>query len=1601
MLGQTPVVGPNPGPVDTPSTDAQTAKAETSTLPAAATATVPPVDSPAPAAAVPSNIVDAVAKVLEQADPAKAAAIVPVAGPQSVPKVDGKSSSVVADRPAPPKATDSFRGASRAVLAANLISQATKDAKGAVLKPRAALAHLTGIILEDDGHLPVAIQHGAVKLAATMDSIQTQLDTYRPMIEQLVYWENLVVAIYLSTAIFMTWFVGFLGMGIGWVIVILGMVGGAYRRHQKRLKRKIQNEVARQLGLKKLETDAESVEWLNLFLSKFWLQFEPGLSAGIKASIDGVLEASKPAFLDDLSLTTFTLGSQAPRIESIRSNPATNDDEMTMEWDLGFVPIDEDRLSKVQLERGDVRQSKIELTARVGKGVASIPLPVLVTDLELKGTMRIKLKFISGFPFIKTIDLQFREKPLVDFTIRPLKGMDLMDTPGLNSFLQDTIDWHLNANLVENKIPIDLEAIMGVAGAGDRAVGVLRITLHEAKNLKNLELTGKSDPYARVFISGRQVYKSKTIDNSLDPSWEETAYIVINKSTLMDKADELKFEVMDFNNMAKDKSMGVTSTLRLSRWVKLLDSHTAPTENPEEEPLSKDEHDSLLNDWGSPFNVDDAGDVWKKLLVDGTNKPAGGDIRLRMAYLPIADPTPTTPLPDSPAGVLEITVHQAKELAASKHASPECAIFQGGQEVFRTLQKKRTNNPVWEAPFTMFVTDFAEAQFKFVVYNAGNSVGEAMVTPKDVLGKENNDWFDLNPSGRVRLTFKFTPVDLDNTTTDKAKVVRKEPVGLIRLHVKGAKGLANVEKFGKSDPYVKVGLSGRTFATTHVKENTLDPEWNEIYYAVCYNSKEKVSLDCYDWNKMYKDRRLGRVEMRINELVEMPKDDEEEVGAGSPTEGRLARLEKDGLKVVKNGLQSDVWAPLYMYKTDSDPSAEEGGSADAGAPQRDRTVRRFMSKDVLKQKGHMHFEIAFFPVVKGKVIHAEKVKEKKEVEVKVEGEVKEGEIVKETEETAIVEVKREPRDILKEHRGYFIFYGIPAQQSVNIAFVKASGILRLRIHAARDLTRLGNVYAEALMNNEPFFATKIKQKTATPSWEEAIDKFVPTLASQNITLQIKLQKDNDSKPTEDTVLAKWSGDVVALIGKHSEWVPLVGANKDATIATAGEVKLSVGFAPVALDLDEAETGNNMGELHCDILEANNLEGVDQGGLSDPYCVANLNGVRLYKTKTLKKTLNPVWKESFATPVKSRLRSTLEIEVRDWNQLSKDVTLGTVTVQLGRLVPNEVYTEDFTLQGAPKGTLKLRLFFDPKVVDGKVAENDAASRLGGDEGGVGKMFKGVGGTAVGLVSGVGKAVVGAGDKGAAKRTSGTIDAIVAERGLKVDDAPPVVVPDAEVDGSSVSRSSVGDAHPKRLSRQTTRSLSLTEDMGPALQGEALITIAGARNLKAVDSGGTSDPFVKATILLHGKGKSLHKTSVIKKSLNPTWNRESFSLRMPPTKVRFAVKDHNTFGNDVDLGECEVDVATALLANDGKFDMWVPLGLGGTGDVHIIGQLTKKVESNGTGGISASASEQSLRVPDDIGAGSEYELLAADGKSPGREKTRTGLFGKRKKSREQIE
>lgn len=75
------------------------------------------------------------------------------------------------------------------------------------------------------------------------------------------------------------------------------------------------------MGKAKLETDTESLEWINSFLVKFWPIYAPVLCETIVNSVDQVLSASTPAFLDSLRMKTFVLGTKPPRLEHVKTYP--------------------------------------------------------------------------------------------------------------------------------------------------------------------------------------------------------------------------------------------------------------------------------------------------------------------------------------------------------------------------------------------------------------------------------------------------------------------------------------------------------------------------------------------------------------------------------------------------------------------------------------------------------------------------------------------------------------------------------------------------------------------------------------------------------------------------------------------------------------------------------------------------------------------------------------------------------------------------------------------------------------------------------------------------------------------------------------------------------------------------------------------------------------------------------------------------------------------------------------------------------------------------------------------------------------------------------
>ncbi|XP_029697519.1 synaptotagmin-1-like [Takifugu rubripes] len=89
------------------------------------------------------------------------------------------------------------------------------------------------------------------------------------------------------------------------------------------------------------------------------------------------------------------------------------------------------------------------------------------------------------------------------------------------------------------------------------------------------------------------------------------------------------------------------------------------------------------------------------------------------------------------------------------------------------------------------------------------------------------------------------------------------------------------------------------------------------------------------------------------------------------------------------------------------------------------------------------------------------------------------------------------------------------------------------------------------------------------------------------------------------------------------------------------------------------------------------------------------------------------------------------------------------------------------------------------------------------------------------------------------------------------------------------------------------------------GKLTVMILEARNLKKMDVGGLSDPYVKIHFMQNGKRLKKKKTTIKKNSLNPYYN-ESFSFEVPceqieKVQIAVTVLDYDKIGKNDAIGK----------------------------------------------------------------------------------------------------
>ncbi|CAG8457825.1 5831_t:CDS:10 [Ambispora gerdemannii] len=698
-------------------------------------------------------------------------------------------------------------------------------------------------------------------------------------------------------AVFVTWLVTVLGFGFGWVLLICAFVATYFKHSVNRFYRNARSDISRELAKERLETEEESTEWLNEFMRRFWLIYEPVLAASIVQSVDAVLVASTPSFLDSLRLSTFTLGTKPPHIESIKSYPKTEDDIVMMDWKLAFEPNDLANMTKQQL-RNKVNP-KIVLTVRVGRGMVGAGIPILLEDISFSGKLRIKLKLMNNFPHIQTVWLSFLEPPKIDFILKPIGGetfgFDIANFPGLSTFIHDQVHGSLKPMMyAPNEYELDMETMMSGVPL-DAAIGVVKLTIYNAKGLKNIETFGTSDPYVKLSLNGyTEVARTKVIADSLNPHWNETHYI-----TLTNLQDTLNFELFD-KNVGKDKLLG--SAVFACNVLK---------EDPRQE------------------------QIITEVITNG--KPHG-TLRFDAIWYPVAPRGPDDPIIESNIGILRYTIHQAKDLDA-KHSvvgqyNPYAELRCNGKVVHTTKTLKRTNNPVWEESKEIFITDKSTVTVGVAIKDSRDFTEDPIVAswtntiPAFMQALERSDWFNFyKSSSKLRVSCVWKPVLLDYTPSATGY---EEPIGVIKLNIKSAKNLKNVEKFGKSDPYARIRSGPMIRGRTETIEDNLNPVWNYIHYVPIHNLKESISIEVMDYQNAGKDRTLGHTEVLVQSLARRKEDGTHEaitslditapLSIGRETRGELSYSATfyPSLRVAK---ESEAEKKVTEAKTDHDAAA--------------------------------------------------------------------------------------------------------------------------------------------------------------------------------------------------------------------------------------------------------------------------------------------------------------------------------------------------------------------------------------------------------------------------------------------------------------------------------------------------------------------------------------------------------------------------------------------------------------------------------------------------------------------------------------------------------
>ena len=592
------------------------------------------------------------------------------------------------------------------------------------------------------------------------------------------------------------------------------------------------------------------------------------------------------------------------------------------------------------------------------------------------------------------------------------------------------------------------------------------------------------------------------------------------------------------------------------------------------------------------------------------------------------------------AGILKFTLQKIKYLPVtsqiSNSLSPSVELFLDNTLVksYRTL--KRINEPSWNELQEFLVISKEKSKLTLNVYDNRTSSKVLLCSysgiVEDLITASEAGQDSIKASPQGEIFFVAQWKPLKLTGVAAIGSSDISPLGSMKIHVDSAVVRSALNGIGDIDPYFTVSVNKHVrYKSEHISD-THTPEFNSTVYVPITSENQILSLSLADYQSVGADRKIGSIQFPVSSILQKNKNSK----GYSCKPGFSSQLKTYTLFDKTNTKTADTINLSFEFVN----------------------TMQIYSADELKEVEVLENEL------KVKKEEFEKTQEAYREEMK-----------KNPKDWQIVEIK----DIFEEEENRI---NSKEKMSFDELLNHNSGILSIFILKGKIPV---SSYLQILVDDIAYPVSISNKYTGESFLSTTTNAMIRDLKHSKLLFRVTKKK-----------VVKDKNDFVSEAYLSTLDLLKNGFDKPTNIEFKN-ASLEVGFNyyPTYENLPMEETVLNTGILSLKLVSASHLMAADRNGKSDPFVEVYVNDLKVFKSRVIKKTLDPVWNETTNLVIPSKVESKIMLKILDWDRAGDNDFLGEVILDSKKIIPNDLQVWEYPLN--TQGTIKIQTTFVPQYI----------------------------------------------------------------------------------------------------------------------------------------------------------------------------------------------------------------------------------------------------------------------------------------------------------------